>query len=94
MNSLRTRSRVSSEPLLEIRGVSVEYGTGEDAVRAVDSVNLVIHRGEAVGLAGESGSGKSTLALAVTRLLRYPGRISAGQVLLHPPDMTGRRALR
>jgi peptide/nickel transport system ATP-binding protein len=85
VNSLPTRSRVSSEPLLEIRDVSVEYGTGEDAVRAVDSVNLVIHRGEAVGLAGESGSGKSTLALAVTRLLRYPGRISAGQVLLHPP---------
>jgi peptide/nickel transport system ATP-binding protein len=89
MSSLPTRSRVSPEPLLEIRGVSVEYGTGEDSVRAVDSVDLVIHRGEAVGLAGESGSGKSTLALAATRLLRYPGRISAGQVLLHPPASDG-----
>lgn len=85
MNSAPTKGPVSSAPLLEIRGVSVDYGVGDDAVRAVDSVNLVIHQGEAVGLAGESGSGKSTLALAITRLLRHPARISAGQVLLHPP---------
>ena len=32
-----------------------------------------------VGLAGESGSGKSTLAYAVTRLLRDPGIITAGE---------------
>jgi peptide/nickel transport system ATP-binding protein len=89
MSILPIKSAVSTEPLLEIRNVSVEYGSGDDAVRAVDSVNLVIHRGEAVGLAGESGSGKSTLALAVTRLLRHPGRISQGQVLLHPPTSDG-----
>ncbi len=55
--------------LLEIRGLSVDYGLGDDAVHAVDNVDLVIRRGEVVGLAGESGSGKSTLAYAVTRLL-------------------------
>ena len=36
-----------------------------------------------LGLAGESGSGKSTLAYAMTRLLRAPGIITGGQVLLH-----------
>ena len=40
-----------------------------------------------LGLAGESGSGKSTLAYAMTRLLRAPGVITGGQVLLH--DATG-----
>ncbi len=71
-------------PLLEIRDLSVDYGSGEGAVHAVHDVSLVIHEGEAIGLAGESGSGKSTLAMAVTRLLRDPATISGGQVLYHP----------
>jgi peptide/nickel transport system ATP-binding protein len=74
---------VTDKPLLELRDVSVDYGSGEGAVHAVRNVNLVIHEGEAVGLAGESGSGKSTLAMAVTRLLRDPANISGGQVLYH-----------
>ncbi|NUS57109.1 MAG: ABC transporter ATP-binding protein [Streptomycetaceae bacterium] len=71
------------EPLLEIRGLTVDYGEGPGAVHAVDAVDLTLHRSETLGLAGESGSGKSTLAHAVTRLLRPPGRIAAGQVLYH-----------
>ena len=65
------------EILLDVSGISVDYGL-TDPVHAVDSVDLRIHRGEVVGLAGESGSGKSTLAYAVTRLLRDPGVIVAG----------------
>jgi peptide/nickel transport system ATP-binding protein len=72
-----------SEPLLEIRGLSVDYGLGPGSVHAVDDVDLVIHRGEALGLAGESGSGKSTLAHAVTRLLRQPAIVTKGEVLYH-----------
>ena len=71
------------ELLLEIRGLSVDYGLGDEPVHAVDDVDLVIHRGEVVGLAGESGSGKSTLAYAVTRLLRDPGVITAGTVTFY-----------
>ncbi len=33
-------------PLLEIRDLSVDYGSGEGAVHAVRDVNLVIHEGE------------------------------------------------
>jgi peptide/nickel transport system ATP-binding protein len=68
---------------LEIRGLSVDYGSGPGAVHAVDEVDLVVHRGEALGLAGESGSGKSTLAHAITRLLRQPALVTKGQVLYH-----------
>ena len=71
------------EPLLEIRGLSVDYGVGPGAVHAVDEVDLVVHKGEALGIAGESGSGKSTLAHAVTRLLRQPATVTKGQVLYH-----------
>ncbi|MDX6212022.1 MAG: peptide/nickel transport system ATP-binding protein [Frankiales bacterium] len=71
------------ETLLEIRGLSVDYGLGDEPVHAVDDVDLVIRRGEVVGLAGESGSGKSTLAYAVSRLLRDPGVITAGEAYFY-----------
>jgi peptide/nickel transport system ATP-binding protein len=74
------------EPLLEICGLRVDYGLGPDAVHAVIAADLVLHTGEVLGLAGESGSGKSTLVMAATRLLRPPGVITGGEVLLHEED--------
>ncbi len=78
-----------ADPLLEIRGLSVDYGIGPGAVHAVDDVDLVIHRGEALGIAGESGSGKSTLAHAITRLLRPPALVTSGEVLYHQRSKGG-----
>src|SRR5439155_21096353 len=82
----RPGGTVMATPVLEIRGLDVDYGLGDQAVHAVRDVNLTLHRGEVLGLAGESGSGKSTLAYGVTRLLPPPGVISAGEVVYHPPD--------
>lgn len=75
-----------SEPVLSISGLNVDYGTGDDAVHALRDVDLTLHRGEVLGLAGESGSGKSTLAYAVTRLLSPPGVITGGEVRYHQRD--------
>jgi peptide/nickel transport system ATP-binding protein len=80
---------MSGQPLLEVSGLSVDYGGGPGAVHAVDRVDLVVRRGEVLGLAGESGSGKSTLAHAVTRLLRPPAVVTGGQVLYHPRAQSG-----
>jgi peptide/nickel transport system ATP-binding protein len=83
---MSTPPRNTASPvLLEIDGLAVDYGTGPSPVHAVDGVDLRIRRGEAVGLAGESGSGKSTMAMAITRLLRDPARIVAGEVRYHEP---------
>ena len=71
---------MNGELLLEIRGLSVDYGQGPGAVHAISAADLVLRRGEVLGLAGESGSGKSTLAMAATRLLRPPGVITGGEV--------------
>jgi peptide/nickel transport system ATP-binding protein len=79
-----TRPPLAGQPLLEIDGLSVDYGVGETAVRAVAGADLVLHSGEVLGLAGESGSGKSTLAYASMRLLRPPGLIVGGSVRYHP----------
>ena len=69
-----------SDTLIEVTGLHADYGFGEGSVHAVVDVDLTLHRGEVLGLAGESGSGKSTLAYAITRLLRPPGIITAGRV--------------
>ena len=47
--------------MITLRGFSKRYGT----VQALDQVDLEIHEGEIVALAGENGSGKSTLARIV-----------------------------
>jgi oligopeptide/dipeptide ABC transporter ATP-binding protein len=70
-----------NEPILDISDFSVVYRTPAGDVRAVDHVNLSLHAGEVVGLAGESGSGKSTLAYGSCRLLRPPALITSGSVL-------------
>jgi oligopeptide/dipeptide ABC transporter ATP-binding protein len=74
------------QPVLEIKNLDVDYGLGDHAVHAVREVNLTLHRGEVLGLAGESGSGKSTLAYGLTRLLPPPGVVSGGQVIYHPAN--------
>src|SRR5487761_1330487 len=80
---LAPRPNGAAEPVLEIRGLCVDYGFGEEAVHPVVDCDLVLRRGEVLGLAGESGSGKSTLAMAALRLLRWPGAITAGEVIFH-----------
>ena len=72
-----------SEHILEVRNLSVDYASDSGTVHAVDNVSFVVRQGEVFGLAGESGSGKSTLAFALTRLLKFPARITGGQILFH-----------
>jgi peptide/nickel transport system ATP-binding protein len=84
--------RTSEATLLELRGLTVEYGVGPSAVRAVDAIDLTIRQGEIVGLAGESGCGKTTVANAVMQILRPPGRIAGGGVLFRGDDLVGKRA--
>ncbi len=76
--------RRRGRPILEIRGLSVDYGYGESRVPALRGVDLTLHEGEVLGLAGESGCGKSTLVYGATRLLPPPGLIRSGEVIYHP----------
>jgi peptide/nickel transport system ATP-binding protein len=78
-------------PIVELRQLAVEYGVGDRSVRAVDGIDLTIHAGEVVGLAGESGCGKSTVANAMMQILRPPARITGGSILFLGEDLVTKR---
>lgn len=67
-------------PVLDVSGLSVEYLTGGDPVRAVENVSFILRRGEFLGLVGESGCGKSTLCFAIGRLLGDNAEITGGEI--------------
>lgn len=87
MSDTVSNANDSSQPLLDIRGLSVEYLVGDTRLRAVDQVSFSINKGETVGLAGESGCGKSTLAFALAKLHKPPALIVEGEVLYNGEDV-------
>ena len=73
--------------ILEIKNLKTYFYTEAGAVKAVDSVNLVVRRGEVLGLVGESGCGKSVTSLSIMRLISQPGRIVAGEIIFDNADL-------
>jgi peptide/nickel transport system ATP-binding protein len=73
--------------LLEIRDLSVDFLTPRGRVHALRHVDLVMPRGEIVGLVGESGCGKTTLISTVMRLLADNAEIRGGEILFDDRDI-------
>src|SRR5688500_7006881 len=76
-----------TRPILEVDDLHVHFPTPRGPVKAVDGVGFALQPGERLGLIGESGSGKSTIALAVMRLIKPPGYIAGGRILLDGTDL-------
>jgi oligopeptide/dipeptide ABC transporter ATP-binding protein len=81
----------SVRPLVEVTGLKTYFPSGStvlhratSVLRAVDGVDLVIRRGETLGLVGESGCGKTTLGRSILRLVEP----TAGQVVVNGEDLT------
>lgn len=76
-----------SSILLEMRSLRVEAATPAGPIELVNDVDLVLRRGEVLGLIGESGAGKSTIGLAALAYARGGCRISGGEVMLDGVDL-------
>lgn len=69
------------EPIVAIRGLTVQYPGKYGHVQALRGVDLEVKAGETVGLVGESGSGKSTLGRTLVGLIDFAGgEITAGTI--------------
>lgn len=79
--------------LVQIDGLIVNFYTYQGIVQAIEGVDLVIRKGETLGLVGETGCGKSVTASAIMRLiLSPPGKVEEGSVyFLEPPEVRRRR---
>jgi peptide/nickel transport system ATP-binding protein len=73
--------------VLQVDDLRVTYDTARGPLQAVDGVSFTLYRGERFGLVGESGCGKSTTANAILRLIKPPGRIDGGRILLGDLDL-------
>ncbi|MGO7897241.1 ABC transporter ATP-binding protein [Rhizobium ruizarguesonis] len=70
-----------AQPVLQARGVSVQFG----GIKALSDVSVSVRAGEICGLIGPNGAGKSTFLNAVTRLASY----GTGTIMLNGAPIEG-----
>ncbi len=71
----------SNAVFLDVRSVSVSFGTESGPARVLDQVSLSMRQGEIMGLVGESGCGKTTLARAILGVLPANASIDHGSLI-------------
>ena len=84
---------IKNSPVLEVRNLSVSFQMndglyGQKMLQVISELNMKVHAGEILAIAGSSGSGKSVLASAVLGILPENAVVSGelrynGQVLTH-----------
>jgi peptide/nickel transport system ATP-binding protein len=77
----------SSELLLDVRDLTVQFPTQDGVVNAVSGLSFTLRRGETLGIVGESGSGKSVTNLAILGLLNAKRSRIGGEILLQGKDL-------
>ncbi len=70
--------------VIQTKNLCKYYGEGENQVKALDSVDLSVEKGELIGIIGKSGSGKSTL-LNMLGALDHPTK---GSIIIGNEDIS------
>ena len=83
----KSEKEIGHENTLEVRHLCAGFFTQKGEVKAVQDVSLTVPAGKIVGIVGESGCGKSMTARAIMGLLRYPGRVTGGEIRLGGRDI-------
>jgi peptide/nickel transport system ATP-binding protein len=75
------------ETIIKVQGLKVYYKTIWGDNKSVDDISFDAYKGEVFSIAGESGCGKSTLVEGILRLVKPPGFVPQGEVLLEGVDL-------
>ncbi|MFT5218263.1 MAG: peptide/nickel transport system ATP-binding protein [Planctomycetota bacterium] len=78
---------MSSDNLLEIRNLNVEFATERGPLRALRNVDLTVPNGSIVGVVGESGCGKSTMINSIIGLLAHNATTTSGTIEFEGSDL-------
>jgi len=70
--------------ILDVKDLKVSFFVDDSELKAVDGASFQVRRGRVLAVVGESGCGKSVSAYSILRLVKHPGRIVGGQIVLHP----------
>jgi putative ABC transport system ATP-binding protein len=84
VTELATAAAAATEIVVEARGVTRRYGSGDTAVDALRGIDLAIDRGRLTAVMGPSGSGKSTLM----HILAGLDKPTSGDVFIDGTDIT------
>ena len=76
---------MTTEPLLSVKNLKVQFALREGLIRAVDGVDLEVEAGKTLCIVGESGSGKSMMARSVLQIVSAPGRVTDGEMIFRRP---------
>ena len=78
----------TTNKLLEVRNLSVEYTSSLEAVKAVNDVSFSLEKGKTLGLVGETGAGKTSIARAILRILPDPpAKVPGGEIFFEGQDL-------
>ena len=77
----------TKDNLLEVKDLTVRFGSAKQAVTIIRDLNFSVARGETLGIVGESGSGKSVTSLAIMRLLSPVNSLVEGKIELEGTDL-------
>ncbi|MDA4119449.1 MAG: ATP-binding cassette domain-containing protein, partial [Thaumarchaeota archaeon] len=80
------QTKATADVLL-VRGLKVDFHTYAGDVKALDGVELIVKKGELLGLVGESGCGKTVTALSIMGLLPPNAEVLGGEVLFDGVDL-------
>ena len=79
---------MTSEHLLDVRDLHVEFRTRDGVAKAINGVSFHLDERETLAILGESGSGKSVTAQAIMGILDTPpGYVTGGEVFLRGQDL-------
>ena len=79
---------IMAEKILEVRDLKTYFPGRNETVKSVDGVSFDVYKGETFGLVGESGCGKSQTCRSILGLLKKPGQVVGGQIILDGQDIT------
>lgn len=79
---------MTTEHLLDVRDLHVEFRTRDGVAKAINGVSFHLDEAETLAILGESGSGKSVTAQAIMGIIDTPpGYVTGGQVLYRGKDL-------